>query len=558
MTPKKSQNTAPCAALERPSSLKSWSADLVGIVKGQESSLFEGWDFGPGSLTRADFGRILKKMTGCGSVVELRAAIDRKTGEVGDLKVHAANYCGQHTICPYCAGRVQDRRGARFQGPIKDMAVKYPFAYMVTATVPPVPTWREDLQNLIEGWQNFRRMGQKRPIIKKKKVVGYREGRGEFGKVKAGLAKIELKRGAGSGLPHCHYHSLIFTESPLDFQVWSAAEKLKPKEDRVPLYRIPRLLNRETRFKVVMPGWSARVALRSWVPASKISYEWFQATGTATNFRVDPIRYRESDKKAGRSWSDAVYDQSREVLKYATKFDSSPAKGSEKLFASDFVGIRDATYCRRLFITYGDFRKVGGDDFVGGGPHVSTNPIIFESRWRGFEYSPLLIKNRPVFLNTDITPLVTTRLQIMNRALGQVRRMRSAVLASKKHFRETGGLRPAFYIRREYLENGAFNDLPSVLEVPADVCANPGSPETWERWADAVSDEGREFYNSIKVTLNMDSLDRLDGTIEERLSAHVAGIRAFRNSDTYADQVIRLFRETINHSREQLPAPAPP
>ena len=203
---------APAEALARPQGLKKWATDLTRILKEQEPNLFDGWGFGPGSLTRDDFTRILKKMTGCGSVVELRGALDRNTGEMGALAVHAANFCGQHTICPYCAGRVQDRRGARFREPIAAMAGKYPYAYLLTATLPPHPEWRVHLDKLVKGWQSFRRMGQKRPVRKGGRVVGYRQGKGEFGKVRAGLAKIELKRGKNSGLPHCHYHAIVFTE----------------------------------------------------------------------------------------------------------------------------------------------------------------------------------------------------------------------------------------------------------------------------------------------------------------------------------------------------------
>lgn len=508
------------ASLERPTNLKKWAADLVRIVDGQGAAIFDGYDFGPGALTRNDFGRILKKISGCGSVVELRAALDRGTGEMGAPVVHAANYCGQHTICPYCAGRVQDRRGARFREPIQAMARAYKFAYMVTATIPPCETWREDLDRLISGWQAFRRMGQKRKGRKGKRSAG------EWGKVRAGLAKIELKRGSGSGLPHCHYHALIFTSEPLNYRVWDPKEKHLPPEQRTPLFRLP-----------------------TGQPASKLSAEWFRATGGATNFRVDPLRMRPADKKAGRSYEESIFEQSREVLKYATKFDSHPEAGAEKLFARDFVGIRDATYSRRLFVSYGDFRKVGGNDFEGGGPHISEGPAIFEARWRGVQYSELIPRTRPIFPNSDITPAVTARLQILNRAMGQARRMRSAVLAAKRHYRETGELRPAFFVRREYLEDGAFKDWPMALEVPADVAAAPADMATWERWTDQVTETGRRYYESVREGLVVQSLENMDGDRATRAAIDQAARLAWLRSEECAAETIRLFRETLERSR---------
>lgn len=527
------QKASVTPALERPRKLKKWSSDLIRIVKDEVSDLFNGWDF-QGSLTKADYGRILDKMQSCGSVVELRASLDKISGEVGQPVIHAANYCGQHTICPYCAGRVQDRRGAKFHEPIREMARKYGYAYMVTATIPPVETWREDLNLLIEGWQSFRRMGQTR----NGRASG--KSQGEWGKVKAALAKVELKRGAGSGLPHCHYHALVFTDIPFDYRIWSQEEKEKPKEERNPLYKIPSMTDP-----------------RGWVPGSKISWEWYQATGgRAINIRIDPLKYLAEHKKKGKSYEDSIFEQSQEVLKYATKFDSCPEKGAEALFARDFVGIRDATYNRRLFVSYGAFRQVGGSDFNGGGPHISEAPIIYESRWHGVDYSPLKERSTPIFPNTDISPRVSERLQTLNRVQGQIRRMRSAILASRNHYHETGELRPAFYARREYLPEGGFKEWPSALEVPLNVIASPRDLATWEAWVNEAMQKGRTFYQNTRETLMLAGMDHLDGTLEEREETRRAMVEAWGRSDAYADDVVELFRETLITSRQALEAPS--
>lgn len=522
---------APTEALERPQALKKWSGDLVRILDRQKDSLFEDWDFRPADLTKVDFTRILKKVHGCGSVVELRAKVDRGTGEVGLPAVHAANFCGQHTICPFCAGRVQDRRKARFRDPIMAAAREYKYAYLVTATIPPVPTWREDLKLLMDSWQSFRRMGQvRRRKLKDGSVKETRSG-GEWGKVLAGISKIELKRGAESGLPHCHVHALFFTDEYLDFRVWSPEEKQKARADRRSLYA---------------------------GNGSKISIEWQAATdGKATGIDIRKIKWRPPKRHKGEkekayaqrsadwSLSESIFEQAREVLKYATKFDSSPETGAEKLFARDFVGIKSATYGRRLFQTYGSFRKVGGSDFEGGTCPISENPLIYETRWRSDRYGPLVERTKPVFSNREPGPGLTHRLQVLNRVQGATRRIRRAINESKRLFLTGGILGPAEFSRREYLVDGGFLDYPSPIEVPAAVAADPYNMELWEAWIDAATEAGRSAYSEARSELDGESHLRIIGTIAERQAEDALERRAFRMGLTYEEHVVREFMKVL-------------
>ncbi len=534
---------SPDPALDRPSKLKKWSHDLVRILNKEKAAIFEDWKFGPGSLTEADLFRTMKKITGCGSVVELRAAVDRGTGLVGPATLHAANFCGQHTVCPMCAGRVQDRRGVRFKDPILNAAGRYKYAYMLTATMPPAPTWRADLNQLVAAWQDFRRLGQKRKKQKteivdgvKRKAVYYERDGGEFGKVRAGLAKVELKRGSVSGLPHCHYHALVFTDERLDFRVWSAEEKKKPVAERIPLYQIPDDSDP-----------------RGWVPASKLTYEWSKVTGfRARSFDVKPIQYLERDKAAGVSYEESVFRQSKEVLKYATKFDSSPKAGTEKLFARDFVEIKDATYSRRLFHTYGDFYGVPGNDFIGGGPHISEKPLIFESRWRTSRYSPLMERDKPVFPNSDMSPRVSERITVLNRLQGGVRRMRTAIVESKNHYRATGCLTPAVCIQKEYFEGGGFSEKRLILEMPSYVVDAPSDLDAWAKWIDEAMSAGRAAYSAAREALDLDSRERFTGSKEDQVEALSIVRRAIRNAPSYSHSVVLAFLEVL------APTPAPP
>lgn len=512
------------APLERPTRLKTWSLDLIKMVKEGKDGAFADWEFGPGRLTERDLGRCLDKAKDCASLLELRAKLDNETGEMTGLQVHAGNYCGQHAICPVCAGRVQDRRGARFSDAIQGAARAHNRAYLVTATIPPRESWREDLAALIESWQRFRLMGQVRKYVSKKtgKVKVTRSG-GEWSKVAAGLAKIEIKRGSESGLPHCHIHALLFTDEPLNYRVWSKEEKKKKEADRVALYYVPSPETGEP------------------VPASKISYEWFCASRGATSIEINPITHKEAHKRAGKSFAESVWLQSREVLKYATKFDSRPEKGQEKLFIRDYIDIRDATYNRRLFNTYGEFREVGGDDYTGD-LGLEHDPIIFESRWRGLDYSRMEMRAMPVFKDRDGSPESLHRIRTGNRVLGQVRRIRSAIFRAKEIWRLSGHVVPASYEIPSYQSDVQPQTV--FLEPPASLVSNP-CPKAFEDWLDEFMVTGREFYGQTIDRLRLEGLDRLDGTLEYQMAWDAMTRRFFWRSAERQKSIYDEFREFL-------------
>lgn len=519
-------------ALRRPERLKSWSSDLVQIVDAEAPNLFDDWSFAPGSLTRSDFGRIVKKVRSCGSILELRSPVDRETGEVGRPALHAANFCGQHTICPFCAGRVQDRRLRKWKKPIEWAAEVFPYAYMVTATTAPAESWRMGVDGLRDAWRRFYLKGQKR---------GSESSGGEWAKVKAGIAKMEIKRGDGSGLPHCHYHAILFTDSPLDYRVWSKEEKAKPKKEREPLYRIPWPKTKEDP--------------RGWRPGSKLSMEWAAATDfSAIDFDCRPIRWLDAHRREGVPYAESVFMQSIEVLKYATKFDSSPATGAEKLFVEDYIGIKDATYNRRLFHTYGFFQKsarkdesqicphlLDEDDFIGGGPNLSEGPLIFETRWRGQAYAEPWTRDKPVFKGQERNLETQFRRTMLNRVQGRARRMRTAILESKRLFLESGDLVRAAYMEIRYSNEGEKIQQPAVLEFPAYLLENPEDMSNWERWVDDLTDAFHSAYADLRQALNADNLKRGDLAYLE----HQNRLDFGRRSAQYQEETARSFLEVL-------------
>jgi hypothetical protein len=334
-------------------------------------------------LTRAEIAARLLKIQSCGNVVELRAAAGQP--------IHLHNYqkCGQVAVCPVCAARAQAMRSKRYAGPIESLAAacgrdgrnrierrsKWPGrahddfaglnAYLVTATIRPAESLRDGLKTLMDGWNRFRRMGQRR---------GKKRSAGEFGKVVAALAKIEIKRGAGSGLWHPHIHALVFTQQPLDYRTFQG----------------PQLYLDDEKGTDIITGEVPQILL------SKISFEWLEATkGEGYNIRCDNMRkfWEQHHRPKGIDFIESVRKQSQEVLKYATKWNADQKSGTADFDGGDFVEVVRTTYCRRLFATYGQFRNLPGNDFVGNEVGDTLTkfdlepPTIYESRYISGNYS---------------------------------------------------------------------------------------------------------------------------------------------------------------------------
>lgn len=491
--------------LNRPARLKRWSLDLTGILGEHGRGVFpDGWDF-RGKVTRSQFDRYLSSMRACGSSVELRASLDCGTGEVGPMRVRAANYCHQHTVCPYCAGRVQDLRMRRFADPIKAAASEYPYAYLVTMTLPPSQSWRAGLDALRSALVGFRKMGQKR----KSKNGTVKRGHGEWGKVDAALAKVELKRGAGSGLPHVHAHALIFTVSRLDYKVF--AGKGKKRSIKSP----------EESFNVE----TGAVKLFG---TSKLSREWNAATGgDAWSIHCAPLTLRKSDRRAGRGIGESILMQSLEVLKYATKFDSRPEIGREQLFVEDFAAIRDATYSRRLFSTYGAFRGLPETEFVDDGCALMSSPLFFEATWNreARRYNEVRARRSPLFRDVSASEYALARLTALNRFLGRARRGRNAIIGARDRYLDDGRLMTP-------LIDDADSDE-TEIPVPQGIIDDTYNMDLWEGWINDWDLATREKYKALSAELNKFEESQVDFGESKRDPS--------KRSEYYWSQVINAF-----------------
>jgi hypothetical protein len=425
---------------------KQWSRAIAERLNFNESNGFRGYSASYDPLSRLEIAHKLKKIKSCGNVVELRS-------RPGDTPtVHNFQKCGQVAVCPVCASRAQAMRKKRFASPIESLASlcggagvvsrravrpskpvplpdSEPFkllpscpwpgaldtepfeslnAYLITATIRPRDNLRDGLNHLTNAWKSFRKMGQRRGDKKR--------SCGEFGKVVGALAKIEIKRGSGSGKWHPHIHALVFTRGEIDFRYWDKGEVIHEKHFDELITRV----NEET-GEVVQKGKE--------ILMSKVSKEWLKATGgDSYNIDVSSMRkfwespyqdrfgrWQKSQKARGVSFAESVREQASEVLKYATKWNADPEKGSKDFDASDFVEVVRTAYCRRLFATYGYFRRIPGSDFVGNesGEDLffnspgGVNPEIYSSRWTQKGFSDLQRESVPLFSDSDpLMPLM--------------------------------------------------------------------------------------------------------------------------------------------------------
>jgi hypothetical protein len=121
---------------------------------------------------------------------------------VDKLRLHAADFCKKHLLCPLCA----IRRGAKYLKAYLDKLTvvmgEHPGlqAYMVTLTV-------KDGEDLLERFNHLRSAMKAMTQARRSHLSNsHKNPFVEFAKALGGVHSIEVKRGAGSGLWHPHVH----------------------------------------------------------------------------------------------------------------------------------------------------------------------------------------------------------------------------------------------------------------------------------------------------------------------------------------------------------------
>lgn len=373
-------------------------------------------------LTFTDLSDKIDKVSDCSSIIELKEEFkETKDGLEQVMKLSAANFCKQHAVCPVCSDRFQSRRRARFNDSIREQARQVEeslrFAYMITYTITDGPDLSERLEALKAAKREFRRMGQKR-----------KRGRsgGEAGKINAAIATIEIKRGENSGEWHVHSHDLVFCSEPLDYKVYDSELRKKLEKHygnrRVPKEELTRIANRKVIFRGEL------------VPASKLSSEWFAASGgDSIGIDVEPIRHvpKNCSGKKKRmyrkmSFADSIAYQSKECLKY-------PYKMPYREDAGDLLEVLSGTYNKRMVATYGEFRGVGGDDYADpAADDQQTYVLVWDDQKKGYG-EPIPAKLRDIIEGEETTK---TRSEA-GKALGVYRRQRRLLIEKAEQYGES-------------------------------------------------------------------------------------------------------------------------
>lgn len=154
--------------------------------------------------------KLADKLAGCGSYLLFR---DYFT--VGKIRLHAAQFCKKHLLCPLCA----IRRGAkmvkayldRLQVIMASQGDLKPF--LVTLTVKDGDDLLERFNHLYRSVQSLHKM---------------RTGKGQYSeasKAEGAVWSYEFKRGSNSGLWHPHVHAVWLCKEAPDMQALSAQWK---------------------------------------------------------------------------------------------------------------------------------------------------------------------------------------------------------------------------------------------------------------------------------------------------------------------------------------------
>ena len=146
-------------------------------------------------------GKLATKIGNCANFL-----IFKRYLTVDEVRLHAANFCKKHLLCPFCAMR----RGAKYLQVYKQrldvVLAENPKlrAFMVTLTV-------KDGENLLERFTHLRKALKRYQEQRRNALKGQRQV--EYAKALGGVLSIEIKRGKGSGLWHPHVHMIWLCES---------------------------------------------------------------------------------------------------------------------------------------------------------------------------------------------------------------------------------------------------------------------------------------------------------------------------------------------------------
>lgn len=121
---------------------------------------------------------------------------------IDETRLHRANFCKKHLLCPLCAARRGSKATMAYMKRFSVLLQQDPDlkAYLVTLTTSNGP----DLQ---ERYEHLRSSLRRQTEMRKQALHGLRSPI-EMNKALGGVGSIEVKKGSGSGTWHIHQHSI--------------------------------------------------------------------------------------------------------------------------------------------------------------------------------------------------------------------------------------------------------------------------------------------------------------------------------------------------------------
>lgn len=125
---------------------------------------------------------------------------------VHEIRLHKANFCKKHLICPFCASRRALKYTSAYMKKLEQVLKENPglWPYLVTLTVKDGPDLLERFKHLKHGIDHM-------TVIRKEAARGRRPSI-EMNKAIGGVSSYEIKRGKNSGEWHPHYHATWLCE----------------------------------------------------------------------------------------------------------------------------------------------------------------------------------------------------------------------------------------------------------------------------------------------------------------------------------------------------------
>lgn len=145
-------------------------------------------------------GKLAAKLSNCADFL-----IFKRYLTVDEVRLHAANFCKKHLLCPFCAMRRGTKYLQAYKQRLEVVFQENPKlrAFMVTLTV-------KDGESLSERFAHLRTALKKYKEQRRNALKGQRNV--EFSKAFGGVHSIEIKRGKNSGLWHPHVHMIWLCE----------------------------------------------------------------------------------------------------------------------------------------------------------------------------------------------------------------------------------------------------------------------------------------------------------------------------------------------------------